>query len=372
MSWVKGKHNLKFGIYVERTDKVQAGNQGSYLGSYNFANDGNNPLDTQDGYANAWLGNYRSYSEGMRNTGDWWFWQIEAYAQDSWRVRRNLTIDLGIRFYNMPPITNINTGRNGSAEFVRDAYNQNQVMRLYVGRCVTLATMAPYDTGNGPCPNNSTVNTRAYDSVSNTYAIGSLVGTFVPDSVAHYPSTATPWPGMLIAGSDPRLPQGLYTVPTLSPALRFGFSWDVFGNGKTAIRGGIGQFLNRLSYNQIAAPSSYPPNLYSLNLYYGKITDISNPATKSQAAISPSSLNTDFTGSQQNESTYNGSFMIQQSVGFSTVLETSWVFNLRRHYPYNLQLNYFPIWSQYDHAAEWVNPTSKYLQNSALSGIRRT
>ena len=44
---------------------------------------------------------------------------MEFYAQDSWRVNRRLTLDLGVRFYGMPPITNTNTGRNGSAEFVR-------------------------------------------------------------------------------------------------------------------------------------------------------------------------------------------------------------------------------------------------------------
>ncbi|MEO8594373.1 MAG: carboxypeptidase regulatory-like domain-containing protein [Candidatus Solibacter sp.] len=369
VSTVKGKHNLKFGVYVERTAKVQAGNNGSYLGSYSFGNDTNNPLDTQDGYANAWLGNYRQYAEGARNTGNWWFWQVEFYAQDSWRVNRRLTLDLGVRFYAMPPITNMNTGRDGTTEFVRDAYNANQVMRLYVGSCVTLATMTPFDTTNAPCPNNATVNTRAYDAGTNTYGISSLIGTYVPNTVAKYPSTATPWPGMLVAGEDPRLPKGLYKVPFLSPAFRFGFAWDVFGNGSTAIRGGIGQFLNRLSYNQIAPPSAYPPLLYGpMNLYYGKITDVSNPATQKQAAISPASFNTDFTGTQNNESTYNGSFMVQQKVGFSTVVEASWVFNLRRHAPYNVVMNYFPLFSQYDNAGKWVNPTTKYLQNSTLTG----
>src|SRR5581483_9953680 len=66
LSKVVGKHNLKAGIYVERTDKIQAGSQGNYLGQYSFNNDTNNPLDTQDGYANAWLGNYRQYAEGAK------------------------------------------------------------------------------------------------------------------------------------------------------------------------------------------------------------------------------------------------------------------------------------------------------------------
>jgi hypothetical protein len=365
---VVGKHNLKAGVSIERTNKIQVGSQGSYLGAYSFGNDTNNPLDTQDGFANAWLGNYRQYSEGAKNLGNWWFWQVELYLQDSWRVTRNLTVDVGIRLYSMPPITNTGTGRNASAEFVASAYNPNQLERLYVGQCVTLATMTIFPTTNGPCPNSATVNTRAYDPVSGTFAISSLIGTFVPNSVAHYPSTATPWPGMLVAGTDPRLPQGLYNVPFLSPAGRFGFAWDVFGNGKTALRGGIGQFLNRLSYNQIASPVSFPPVLSSLNLYYGNITQIADPATKSLGAISPQSMNADFVGNQQNESTYNGSLQVQQKIGFSTVLETSWVFNLRRHVPINLPLDYYPLYSQFENGAAWVNPQTAYLQNNALTG----
>ena len=114
-------------------------------------------------------------------------------------------------------------------------------------------------TANGPCPNNATVNTRAYDP-GHQYLrhLRRWSARSFRTPWPTIPSTATPWPGMLVAGTDPRLPQGLYTVPSISPAFRFGFAWDVFGNGKTAIRGGIGQFLNRLSYNQIAGPSSLP------------------------------------------------------------------------------------------------------------------
>ena len=368
LSRVQGKHNLKAGIYVERTNKWQANNNGSYLGSYSFGYNSNNPLDTQDGYANAWLGNFASYSEGERSMGNWWFWQVEFYLQDTWRVTPHLTIDAGIRFYALPPITNVGTGKNGTAEFVLAAYNPNQAERLYIGQCVTLATMTPYATTSAPCPNNSTINTRAYDPVTNTYAPAALVGTFVPNSVANYPSTATPWPGMLIAGTDPRLPQGLYTTPFLSPAVRFGFAWDVFGNGRTAIRGGFGQFLNRLDFNNIAGVSSNPPVLYGpQSVYYSNITSIGSSLMGS-SAISPYSMGSDFVGNQNNESTYNGSFMVQQRVGFSTVAEVSWVFNLRRHAPSVVPLEYQPLYAQYNNAAAWVNPTSAYLQNSSLTG----
>jgi len=367
LSKVVGKHNLKAGVYIERTDKVQVGSQGSYLGSYSFGNDGSgqNPLDTQDGYANAWLGNYRQYSEGAKNIGDWWFWQVEFYLQDSWRVSRRLTLDLGVRFYGMPPITNVNTGRNASTEFVPSAYKQNQAERLYIGECVNPTTNAIVSTTNGPCPGTAT--TKAYDPVTGTFGISSLIGTFVPNSVANYPSGSTPYPGMVLAGTSPLLPQGLYHVPLLSPAGRFGFAWDVFGNGRTAVRGGIGQFLNRLSYNQIASPVSFPPVLQSLNLYYGNITNITSGAS-SNGAISPGSMNADFIGNQQNESTYNGSLGVQQKLGFSTVLEAQWVFELRRHVPLNIPLDYFPLYSQFNNGAAWVNPQTAYLQNNALTG----
>jgi hypothetical protein len=46
--------------------------------------------------------------------------------------------------------------------------------------------------------------------------------------------------------------------------------------------------------------------------------------------------------------------MIQQNVGFSTVLEASYVFNLRRHIPDTRQLNAIPIFGEYN--PSWASP----------------
>ncbi len=366
ISKVMGKHNLKFGAYVERTAKDQQGGQGDYLGNWNFGNSwGNDPLDTNDGYANAWLGNFNSFQQGSRNFSEWWFWQTELFAQDSWRVTPRLTLDLGVRFYAMPPITNTSTGVNASSEFVPAAYNKADMARIYEQACEWLtgpSAGTQYLTTTGSCPNNATAGTRAWDRATNTFAPNWLVGTFVPGS-------GSTTEGIVRAdGSNPLLPRSLYTVPTLSPAFRFGFAWDVFGNGKTAIRGGVGQFLERLSYNMIAGANSYSlPQ--ATTTYYGQIMDVTNPAIQAAGARSPESLAVGFLGQQNNESTYNGSFGIQQNVGFSTVVEASWVFNLRRHMPYTMPSNYYPLFSQYNNAAAWANPMAMYQQNPVTSGF---
>src|SRR5262249_35208904 len=61
LSKVWGRHNLKAGLYYERTGKVeqnQATGAGDYLGNYSFASSTAMPNNTQDGYANAFLGNF--------------------------------------------------------------------------------------------------------------------------------------------------------------------------------------------------------------------------------------------------------------------------------------------------------------------------
>jgi len=98
LSWIRGAHTLKFGIYSEsqRTNDYGAS---IYAGSFNFGRDVNNPLDSNYAYSNAILGNFLSYEESSTRLGpaqrkggfDW-------YAQDNWKVTRKLTLDYGVRW----------------------------------------------------------------------------------------------------------------------------------------------------------------------------------------------------------------------------------------------------------------------------------
>ena len=44
---------------------------------------------------------------------------------------------------------------------------------------------------------------------------------------------------------------------------RLGFSWDVFGNGKTAVRGGIGMFSDQPPFIQMTAQTGNPPLIFT-------------------------------------------------------------------------------------------------------------
>ena len=81
----------------------------NYLGTYNFVTDANNPLNTGNGFANALIGDYDSFTQlNNRTVNLLIYWDTEWYVQDSWRVNRRLTLEYGVRFYHQTPVVNPN------------------------------------------------------------------------------------------------------------------------------------------------------------------------------------------------------------------------------------------------------------------------
>jgi hypothetical protein len=161
---------------------------------------------------------------------------------------------------------------------------------------------------------------------------------------------------MVRAGQHPDVPDTLWIVPKISPAFRLGVAWDVFGNGKTAIRAGVGQFLDQISTQTAQNSSGNPPDIITRSIYYSTVDQI--PSFANSAAITPISP-PGTVGKQKIQGSYNGSFMIQQKVGFGTVVDAAWVFNLGKHLMLTRQLNAVPMYSQYNPAN--YNPNVAYL-----------
>jgi hypothetical protein len=77
-------------------------------------------------------------------------------------------------------------------------------------------------------------------------------------------------PGILFPG-DPGVTSSIASADLNPLAPRLGFAWDVFGNGKTSIRGGYGVFFNHLDADVLAQQNA--PFTGNLTNYNGLLSD---------------------------------------------------------------------------------------------------
>lgn len=331
---VWNSHNLKAGIYVERNNKRQAATSNT-RGVFNFQRDTNNPLDSGNGYANALLGNFYSYSEATNQPeGNYLFWDVEWYLQDNWRVTKRLTLDLGLRVYHTPPTID----RGGAlAAFVPGLWDPSKVPALYI----------PAKDASGK--------RVAKDPLTGALAPSPLIGLFVPGSGDFSD-------GSRAAGQG--IPQGLYTSPYLAFGPRFGFAYDVFGNGKTAVRGGFGIFKDKITGNTIYDASGNPPITYTPTLFYGTLDSF----VTSKGVVGPSGTYAMF-GNQPLPTVMNFSFAIQHQVR-NTVIDVAYVGSLSRHLSVQRNLNAIPMFARFDPKNADPTQSGTPLQDNFLRPYR--
>jgi hypothetical protein len=297
VTWLFGKHSLKTGALIVRNRKDQNG-RSIYTGNVAF-NSGaaSGAVTTGNAFADALLGNFRTYSEANDDpVGFFRFNQIEAFVNDSWKARKNLSFELGARYYHFGPTY---TQANNMANFNPHLYNP--------ANAVTVLPNGTIDLTKGGNRFNGLV--RAGDGIPSDER-GRVAATDA--ALALVPTGA---------------PLGFYQ-PADRLAPRFGFSFAPLSDDKTVIRGGFGMYYDKVEGNLIFSQVNVPPFVSTPSFSNGNLANPSG-GTPANAALlgSINSIDPDLNIAYS----MNFSVGLQRELPRGFFIETNYVGNLGRH-----------------------------------------
>lgn len=299
LTWAKGAHTFKTGFFYQRSRKDQIAWE-NVNGEFSFDSAQSAPAGC-DGtiytcghpYASALLGSFKSFDQSTtRPRGFFRYNQVEFFVQDTWKATRRLTLDYGMRFAWIPPQYD---DKNQIAIFDPSTYNP--------ANAVHVANDGSIDLSQG----------------------------------------GNRFNGLLLA-KDGQVPDGGWNSRGIMPQPRFGFAFDLFGTGKTVLRGGAGMMHDRMQGNLIFNTVFKNPTINLKPVVSNN--NIANLPSLGEAAVNGyASPLKDIFGAERGgkvPTVYSYSLGVQQDIGAGVTLDVAYVGTLSRHLVTSRDVNAIP------------------------------
>ena len=322
----RGRHTFNVGFNLEYQ---QAGNnQGTTnAGLFRFSPSAlvpdSNETQYDQAFANFLQGNVTNYQQASADLADLPHTNIyEGYAQDDLRTSPRLTLNAGLRYsYIAQPTSGKLSGYPYYPEvnFVPAFFNAGN-------------TLAMTNTGlicaSAPCAGGTTPN-PSYNQYN----------------------------GLIISGKSSPFGEKVTQQPLLAFAPRIGFAYDLFGNGRTSIRGGAGIFYQEMpNYQFQVMVNTNPPNVKTVSV---NNTSFDAPGSGGTVASSIPLVLQAAQYSALNPYLEAWSLDVQHEIGSSAMIDVGYFGNKAYHLPVTEDIN-APIPGAYVQAG--IIPGNKVTQ----------